>query len=203
MKSLIPEKVSGFRSAVINRLIDWAKSMTIIPGPGLLMRETEAGTEISLQAQKEVVKWMPFDIQLSWVIGDSNFHVLVYMPLSGSSFTPGAEWMRGGATAADYGAATNSATSAWPIGHKPLPTGWIDTGITISPGDGPKEIYAWVSTGGSFVITDSPSLLTFDTAGNTDAKNAGLQKHLATVADTQKVTQLFDGAIEEMGVVPL
>lgn len=45
---MILQKISGFRSTIINALIDAVAACRPIPGPGLTARETPAGTIISL-----------------------------------------------------------------------------------------------------------------------------------------------------------
>ena len=195
MKSLIPEYVSGFRHAVINRLIDWARSQTIIVGPGLTMTETTDGTRIELAPETgPKITYMPFDVMLSWVDAASTNHILAYMPLGLNG------WIRGAQTASAYDSLSTAATAAWPQANgKSLPDGWIDTGQTWKPGDGAMDIFAWVSTGGSFLITASPSLLAFNTSSTSAAQAVGLQRHIAQITALGDVIQFFDGLIDEIG----
>lgn len=205
MKSLIPEYISGFRSAVINRLIDWAQSQTIIVGPGLEMRESESGTRIDLAPVTGKVTYMPFDVMLVYEKAAETNHVLVYMPLGLAG------WVRGRNSPIAYDSLSTAATAAWPLSSgQTLPTGsiyatlgWIDTGLTWAPGGDVMDIFAWVSTGGSYDITASPSLLAFNTSSMDAIEIIGLQKHIAQIQPDGSVVQLFEGLIDEIGYSPL
>jgi hypothetical protein len=45
----LPEKVRGYRSRVINALIDYCKANTLITSPDLLINQTAAGTSTALR----------------------------------------------------------------------------------------------------------------------------------------------------------
>jgi hypothetical protein len=50
--SVVIDKIFGFRSGVINELIDAVRSLRAVPGPGILVFETPAGTIFRLDPRR-------------------------------------------------------------------------------------------------------------------------------------------------------
>ena len=198
MKSMIPEKVGGFRSAVINRLIDWAKSQTIIAGPGLRVVESESGKKISLIPENESRSLRPFNLRLDWNSTNGNFDIRIYLPAGLAS------WTRGASNPSGFDSPVTALSAT--IRQN---AGWYATGLTCkAPASmsGDLDVYVYINTGGSYDITASPSTLCAALSSNASAASVGLQRHIAHIykaPPNDKIGEWFEGNIEELGVLPL
>ena len=209
MKSLIPQKVHGYRHAVINRLIDHAYSTPIIAGPGLLARESTIGTRLELDRRTLPVNYKPFDVRL-WPDPAGVVHVLVYAP---QSYAPIWIWNRGNTVPGAWDANTVAATTAWPNSGQGLPDGlaggtsaWIDSDLTFEGGGGAMNIYASVRfSGASNGMVLTSGTLWIDDAVNATAEGLSLERWLCSIDPNGNINQFFNGPVYEyiMPGVPL